>query len=181
MAAKSFFVRGMGRDCESIAQEWHPGAPRTLPKALLGEGHIHIQSIKYSCTRILWVWGLFPPSFPPGSDFVIGSLYPGWQRAGIREQNNARQGGQRGVAVLSISKNTSSPPDATEPPTRPLPASTSATSPSNCCWEPGGDKEMGDSFSLLVDLGCWHGEMGIGNSPNGLRRVDSPTSQGGEV
>lgn len=104
--------------------------------------------------------GFFSPSFPPGSDFVIGSLYPGWQRAGIREQNNARQGGQRGVAVLSISKNTSSLPDATKPPTRPLPASTSATSPSNCCWEPGGDKEMGDSFSLLVDLGCWHGETG---------------------
>lgn len=121
------------------------GAGKSCPPALIGWHKINIRA-GWSAPRILDGKG---------------------HTSEIREQNNARQGGQREIAALSASKNTSSPPDATEPPPRPGPACTSPTPPSDCCWKGGGDEEMGGSFSLPAphrqDLPAgrtWEGGMG---------------------
>lgn len=59
------FVRGVGRGCASIAWGAEPGvASGGTPnpsRALLAEGHMHIQSIKYSCIGYSLGLGLFPP------------------------------------------------------------------------------------------------------------------------
>lgn len=47
-------------------------------RALLREGHFHPHSIKYSCMCYAPGFRVFFSSFPPTSNFVIGSLYPAY-------------------------------------------------------------------------------------------------------
>lgn len=69
------FVRGVGRECASITRGWHPGAPRTFP-GLCWERDRSTPISKIQLHGYPVGLGFFPPSFPPRSDFVIGSLYP---------------------------------------------------------------------------------------------------------